>query len=387
MKYKGLVQQITNPAAYAIGNVARIWIQSQYHIAIGDRWGQITFSPTWQKFPHAHGSLPVGDLDAYFKFIRDSGKEIIGCVANGFNKQYNVALKSLPKDNPTLDKTNPASYSIYTKLLEQFVLRYGSVRNDALIDIADYGNLPSNPQSKVSGLNLINYVQILNEVNWYSGADPEQVLTGKQYALLFDYWCEKIWAIDPNMKVITAPTAKFDQAWLADFYINSRARWESRCDISANIYTFGGCGVWGRCDAIKPEDTDLIERFNHWLFVNSRQGWIAEFGVNSEKMSDLGYPEYGLDPFQSQAKYAIDYTNIALSKSNIKGVTLYKLADDDETRFAKTGLRYKHSTDPPAKPSFQIVKDAFEQPTQPPNKEKIEVEVAGDLSKFEISFE
>lgn len=366
MALKGGVSQITNPAQHTFGSLWRFWFQSQYHVAIGDRWGEITFSPTWQKFPHGYGDIKTGDFDSYLKLVKDKGIKIMAAMANGFEKQFSVALKSLPKDSPALDKTKPESYGIYEKLLKQTVLRYGSVKNDALIDIADYGNHPDNPQAKVSGLNLITYMQLLNEVNGYSGADPAQVLTGKQYAPLYDYWCNAIWSIDPNMKIISAPTARFDETWLNDFTNNSTAIWDARCNISMNVYLFGGCGVWGTCDAIKPENSPLFEQVNNWLKSKNLFGFITEYGCNSTKYSDLGYPDYpGLNAFESQAKLLIDSTKKWEEQSNVIGVTFYKLADDSETRFGPSGIMTRHSTDPKPKPSYPIVKNYFDSQTPP----------------------
>lgn len=369
MKLKGTVAHIYDPAYRFYGNFVRLGFTSQFMTPPDERFGQITLNPTWQMFPHASQGVAKGDMDGYLRTLKDRNVKVMAACWNGFNKKFNTPLKSLPMDGVGLDKTNPDSYKVYQSILEEMVTRWGS-----------------------TGQNTIWGMQLLNEINLYPGnPHPEETLTGAQYAVLLDYWRNAIRAIDPDMIIVTAPTARFDRVWLDSFW----NKWDGDLGndfenmfISINIYPFGGCGVWGTCDAKKPEETQpLRTEVNTWLKERNLQGIISEHGCNSEKLSDLGYPQYdGLGKNESQAKLIIDYTNAWLAESNIYAITAYQLKDSTEHRFAKTGTCFADSaSDPTPKPSYHIVKANFEQPTT--DKIPVEIDVIGDTSKLEITFE
>lgn len=378
MKYKGAVAQISQPFHYrTLGNMTRLWVHSQWCTPKGSRFGEITLSPNHKAFPHPVNGLPRGDMDEALRRLKDQGVSPIVCVANAYHEQFpEVHFKGLPKDNPTLDKTNINSYSIYRKIIKQIALRWGSVQNDSLIDISDTG-YTGVPQIKKSGMNLINFMQFFNEVNKYNGknADAES-LTGAEYADLFDTFITDVWTIDPDIKVIASPTARFDQTWLESFYnrmIGFGFEDDPRIYYSVNQYLFGGCSFGQTCNAVKPEDSPLFEQINTWMKERNLFYFITEHGCNSEKKYDLSYPDYlGRDKFECQAKFIIDSTNRWLSMSNCVGATFYQLIDDpNEPRFSETGVCDKDSTtNPTPKKSFEIVKEAFAQetpvPPQPP---------------------
>lgn len=370
-KLRGGVSHIYNPEYRCFGNGWRLWFKNQWFSQKGNNFGQLSFSPNWKEFPHPVNGIEKGDLDEHLSRMKARGIAVIACFDGSYNEHFGTAAKSVPKDHPSLDKTNPASYTLFERIIKQGVLRYGSVKNESLIDIADTVN--GRPQLKQSGLNTLEYVQLLNEVNKYNGKpDEAESLTGKEYALLFDVWCNAIWLIDANMKIISAPTARFDQVWLDDFYTNSNAIKDARCYVSANLYLFGPCGYSHtvKCNAVKPEDSTLYSQYNNWLVGKGKHGLVTEYGCNSEKIHDLGYPDYeGMNKFQAQAKHINDSTDSILALSNIIGATFYQLVDDpNETRFSETGTLDKDSTtDPTPKESYDLVKNHFSNIPVPPN--------------------
>lgn len=241
-------------------------------------------------------------------------------------------------------------------------------------------------------------MQIWNEVNKYNGknANAESV-TGAEYADLLYEFILDIWSIDPNIKIITSPTARFDQVWLDSFWerVNQKSYVAEFLNqdifLSVNQYLFGGCSFGQTCNAIKPEDSPLFEQINTWMKDRNLSYFITEHGCNSEKKYDIAYPDYvGRDKYECQAKFIIDSTNRWLSMSNCAGATFYQLVDDpNEDRFSETGVCDKDSqTNPTPKKSFEIVREAFSH-EPPPTSDKIpvEVDVTGDTTKLEITFE
>lgn len=226
LKLRGGVAQLTNPANLAFGGAWRIWFPSQYLTPPDERFGTVTVNPTWQNFPHPVGGIARGDMSGYLKSIKDRNIKVIACCANGYDKRYDVPLKSLPLDNPTLDKTHRTSYTIYENIFTEIIRQFGSKGNSS-----------------------IWAMQYLNEINNYSGAPyPEWTLTGAQYANLFYDWALMTWNLDTDMIVISAPTARFDIVWLDSFWnrivqLNAQDWFTSgRALISMNVYFFGGRG-------------------------------------------------------------------------------------------------------------------------------------------------
>lgn len=378
------------PQDKIFGDLHRCLITSQFLTPPDDRFGQITFSPTWQNFPPKLPGQPFGDFDLYLKTLKDRGVYVLANLLNGFNKKYTLPLKALPKNAPGLSSNDMNSWTLYRKLLEQFVLRYGHVRDDSKIDIADFsirysdGRLVA-PQSKISGLNLIGAVQILNELNntWVK-PDVEGRLSGAQYADLLHYLVEGIWAIDPQMAIVAQCTAGWSTPWWTEFFTTWNSNYgafpnydpitNTGIAISFNQYLVGGCGAFGQCIAKDPfvEIPRIGKEVNDFLKEHGAYAMVTEHGNGSERNSDLGYRDYpGLDKYQSQAKHIIDSTNLWLGFSNIIGCTFYQYVEDpQEPRFKYTGLLLHDATNAP-KPSYALVKDAFSKPIPLPANEPV----------------
>lgn len=377
------------PQDKIFGDLHRCLITSQFLTPPDDRFGHVTISPTWQNFPPKLPGFQFGDFDFYLEELKDRGVYVLANLLNGFNKKYSLPLKALPKNAPGLSSDDMASWTLYRKLLEQFVLRYGHVQNDSLIDIADFsirysdGRLVA-PQSKVSGLNLIGAVQILNELNntWVK-PDVEGRLSGAQYAHLLKYLTDAIWAIDPDMAIVAQCTAGWSTPYWTEFFDTWQAQYgtfpnynpttNTGIALSFNQYLVGGCGAFGQCLAKDPyeEIPRIGKSVNDFLVSKGAYAMVTEHGNASERNSDLGYRDYpGLDKYQSQAKHIIDSTNLWLGFSNIIGCTFYQYVDDpNEPRFRYTGL-IEHGTNI-EKPSYAIVKDAFSKPLPQPVKNKV----------------
>lgn len=389
VKYSGFVQQLYQPERNVVGNAVRYWFNSQTFTPPGSRFGGVTLSPNRKGFPHPVDGLERGDLDTFLKRQKERGINIIACMSGSFDEQYNTPLKSLPKDNPSDSKLDISSYDIYTKILVQTVIRYGSVVvPDSLIDIEPYGQGPWAPQIKKSGLDYLEWIQLGNEWNKYPGKPSNaESLEGDEYAPLFDWWCEKVWAIDPSMKILSMATAKFDQQWLDKFKSKSVHAHDSRVTIAMNVYLFGGCSFGQTCDAIKPFESTLPDQVNNWLVANNFKGFITEFGCGTEKHYDLSYPNYpGLDKNYSQAEYLKEGRERWLALSNIYGLLCYQNTDDpNESRFRYTGICYYNSNDKPnpiPKPHFQYLKEIFEQditPEPPPTVDSLRFWITTEL--------
>ena len=138
MKLKGVVSHIYNPEYRSFGNVARLWFKNQWFTPKGSRFGEITFSPNWKNFPHPVNGIKKGDLDEHLRRLAER-MSVIACFDGSYNEHFRTPAKSVPKDNPSLDKTLLSSYDLFRKILKQGILRWGSVQNDSLIDIAPYG--------------------------------------------------------------------------------------------------------------------------------------------------------------------------------------------------------------------------------------------------------
>lgn len=389
MKLRGATGHMYLAQDKVIGDIFRCLITAQFLTPPDDRFGQITLSPTWQNFPIKLQGEEFGNLDNYFKSLNDRGVYVMANLLNGFNKKYTLPLKALPKNAPGLSSDDMASWTLFRKMCEQFALRYGNVKDDSKIDIADFsirysdGRLVA-PQSKVSGLGTVKAMQIWNELNntWVK-PELEGRLSGKQCAHVLHYVVEGIWGIDPSMAIVAQCTAGWHINYWQEFFTEWEAHYGSFPNyspqtntgiaISFNQYLLGGCGAFSKC-RVKPAEVEIPrigKEANDFLKSRGAYALVTEHGCATELNSDLGYPDYpGLDKYQSQAKFIIDSTNLWLGFSNILGVMMYQYTDDpNEPRFRYTGL-LEHGTGN-EKPSYAIVKDAFSKPIPQPVNEPI----------------
>lgn len=388
MKLRGAVGHMYLPQEKVFGEIFRCLITAQFLTPSDDRFGQLTFSPTWQNFPK--NTTPYADFDLYLTQLKARNVHVMANLLNGFNKKYSLPLKALPKNAPGLSSDDMASWTLYRKMLEQFTLRYGKTKDDSKIDIAEnsivWNGKPQAPQTKVSGLNLVSSIQVLNEMqNTWVKPDAEGRLSGIQYAHVLKYVVDGIWSIDPQMMIVAGPTAGWDKSFWIDFFNTWTVSYGSfphfnpatkaGIAISFNQYLFGGCGVWGKCRVKDPavEIPKIAGAMNVFLKQYGAYAMITEHGCGTELSSDLGYFDYaGLDKYQSQAKFIIDSTNLWLSYSQMIAATFYQFEDDpNEPRFQYTGVLENNTLI--EKPSYAIIKDAFakpfvpvEIPTEPP---------------------
>jgi hypothetical protein len=215
-------------------------------------------------------------------------------------------------------------------------------------------------------------LQFLNEVNNNWVNPPEETrMNAATYARVCHHVWQAIQKIDPNMPMIVGPTYSwfpdylelFLQTWTTEF--GSFPKWNPYRNtgimFSFNMYLHDGkTGTWETSNVLDP--SVILDRFKpiqDWLETRGLYAMVTEFGCNSVKRSDLGYPDYpGLDNFQCQAKFITDSAAYMLSFQNIVGVTAYQLRDDsNEYRFQYTGLMYDNDN---KKPSYYIVRKYFE---------------------------
>lgn len=378
-KYRGGNGQMYLAQEKIFGQIHRCLLTTQFLTPKDHRFGQLTFSPNWKKFPH-----PDGNLDGYFKTLNDRGVNVIATLLNGFYEKYPLPLKALPKNAPGLSTDDMGSWSLYRNMCEQFALRYGHVKDDSKIDIADFGGYANGnnfgPQAKVSGLGTVWMMQILNEIfNTWVKPVEEGSMSGTQYAHVLHYVVDGIWSMDPQMAIMAQCTPGWNRDWWTEFFNtwtthygafpNYNPETNTGIAISFNQYLVGGCGAFGKCLVKDPfvEIPRIGKEVNDFLKDRGAYAFITEHGCASERNSDLGYPDYpGLDKYQAQAKHIIDSTNLWLSFSNILGATFYQYTTDpNEPRFEHTGIIDKGTGT--EKPSYHLVKAAFEQPIPNPD--------------------
>lgn len=369
IKMAGVATQLWGQEQDIFGSLVRLNFTAQFITPPDDRFGQLTVSPTWQNFPK-----PTADMDTYMQNMHDRGIYTMVNILNGFNKKYSVHLKAIPRNAPGLDENDMANYSIIRHLAEQIVLRYGSVKDDSRVDIADRGPswAPPGSQQVKSGLNTMSALQWLNEVNnpgWFDNG-RETVMSAPTNARVSHYIWEGIQSVDPNMPMVIGPTWDWHPNYLQEFLdtweneFGAFPKWNPDNNtgimFSFNKYLFGPGGPWASSNVENPAVVySEFQPIQEWLESRGLYAMVTEYGCNSEKRADLGYPDYaGLNKYEAQAKFINDQTNAMLSFPNIVGATVYQLKDDpNEHRFQYTGLM---SSETQRKPSYDIVRNYFE---------------------------
>lgn len=197
----------------------------------------------WDKLEHVQGqytfspSSPGGwDYDVMYTDMHANGFYVMGCIKqqpNWMEAAYPANLQNSQNapvkyvSGAQADKSLPASYTDYGKVLFQYVARYGSntTIDPALVTPHTVG--PDN--TKKIGLNIVNAVEVNNETDaWWQGLNRWQ--SADEYAANLSACYDGhmgtlgnnvgIKTADPNMVVVMGGTA-MTQPW----YIRGIVNW------------------------------------------------------------------------------------------------------------------------------------------------------------------
>ncbi|AEV33859.1 hypothetical protein Oweho_2901 [Owenweeksia hongkongensis DSM 17368] len=234
----------------------------------------------------------------------------------------NTAWKPISKgDDPEI----PSSYKEHARYMFQFSARYGSTR------VPHQQLMLQSENPKISGMNLINYVENWNEPdNWWSGREayftPFELAAmcsadydGHLGSLGLGYGAK---TADPNIKFVMGGLANMSLE-----YIKAMKLWSDHFrngSFPADVLNFhhysntSGGQDTNLKQAISPEDDSLKYKLAEIIeyrdrYLPGKEIWLSEFGYDTNPNSPQGVKAIGKnDVFEVQAQWLVrSYLEIA----------------------------------------------------------------------------
>ncbi|WP_127578941.1 discoidin domain-containing protein [Paenibacillus koleovorans] len=296
----------------------------------------------------APSNIPGVNFDTFYTDMKNAGMTVSPAQkakpAWLVSTDYNTPM-TVPNG---LSAIVPASYAARADHLFQFAARYGGT------SVADGKLKLTAGQPRVSGLNLIDYIEDWNEPNGDWGA-RKAYWTPYEYAAMLsaDYDGHVgtmgntfgIKTADPSMKVVMGGLAgyRFD-------YLRAMEAWSkyNRSDGSfpADVLNFHMyCQNTAKTKGISPEDCNLKGMTKELVdyrdtYMPGKEVWVSEFGYDTHPSSPQGAPVIGTKTnVEVQADWLVR-SYLALAASGIDRAMMYMLrdVDADNGKYSTSGL-------------------------------------------------
>lgn len=312
-------------------------------------------------------------VDDYLAAMKSANVDVLLCLMqspdwlNGHSVGINT--NDFPPIRPGLDRENPKSYSEVAAIYKAFAIRYGSRQwpvGSYKLDPAPPRWTNDQPQTFKSGLNLVKFIEVGNEVDrWWKIGTPEY-MTPREHAAFLIAVYDSIKLADPALMVVMAGLTNYDTKYLAAMksFCDERGR-KFPCDV-VNVHHYNNNGnlpgvqppTWLVNGGCSPEsDKDMATLAACVAFAKSigLPCWLTEFGFDTEPNSQMSpTPITGQTNDQTVAQWnvraALEGIRLGASRSY-----LFTLADEPNPSaglFQSCGLLRPESMAYVAKPAF-----------------------------------
>lgn len=284
------------------------------------------------------------NFDAFYSNLKKEGIVVSPCIQGTLSWVYG---KTQNKPVATgMDAENPHSYADHADHFFQFAARYGS--NKIPLGLLKLGE----NQQKLSGLNLIQFVENYNEQDkMWMGRLPRfhpyeyAAMTSADYDGHMGLMGKNVGIknADPKMQMVMGGLAGINIDYLKaiKFWSDFNRKGILPFDvINVHHYSQDSKLEEGNC----PERDSLKERINKLInyrntYMPGKQVWITEFGYDIHAGSTQRVPHIsGLTPEEIQAQWIIRYYLI-LASCGINKAAMYMLRDVD----ARSHIQYSSS--------------------------------------------
>lgn len=290
------------------------------------------------------GSRSGWYFDEAFKKIQDSGLSIDMCFQNAITNLQgtgNFNPNNKPIDAPGLSTTNPNSYKAISSALFQIAARYGETKvANNLLNVAI--------NQKISGLGLIQYIEVWNEPD-KTWDGPDAQFSPEEYAAMLSACYDSIKRADPYMKVVMAGLATLSIDYIKRMYTwfqTNRVDKKFAADVvNMHIYAFNNNSSQGPAET--PEDAKFKEQTQALVTyvknsIPNTQVWISEFGWDTNSGSVLCPKQIkGLTINEIQGRW-ITRAYLGFAAAGVDQAQLFILADPSQnyigTQFGTCGL-------------------------------------------------
>lgn len=301
------------------------------------------------------------NFDRYYAKIKSSGLMISPVIQGAtawLHGKTDFDFDHKPIDTALANTTDPFSYQAKAHHMYQFAARYGRQKiNDSLLTLA-----PGQP--RLSGLNLVQYVEDWNEQDKDWEGD-QAYFSPEEYAAMcsadYDGHCNSmnmgtatfgVKNADPSMKLVMGGLAKPDLEYIKsmnDWFKKNRVDKKFAADvINVHWYSWAdGKGPGGGGPAKSPEDDDLegrmleIVEFRDKYLPPQTEVWISEFGWDTNPKSPLRVPIIdGFDAEEIQGQWIVR-AYLAFAAAGVDRAMQYMLRDvnaSSSVQFSSSGL-------------------------------------------------
>ena len=325
--------------------------------------------------PMKQGQKQFLGVDDYLSYMKGKGVDVLLCLMESpdyLNGHSNgTGTNSWPAIRPGLDRANPASYSEIAGVYKTFAIRYGS----KVWPAGSYKIDPAPPrwngderQTYKSGLNLVTYIEVGNELDrWWAKGTPEY-MTPEEHAAFLIACYDSIKAADPKLKVVLGGLTDFDDKYLEAMkaFCAGRGRKFPADVINVHHYSSAGnvAGVlpptWPVNQAVPVELDKNAGSFSKCFTFARILGlpiWVTEFGYDTQPGSQMTPIATGnLSGEQLQAMWspraALEYLRLGADR-----VYLFTIADEPNPNaglFTSSGLLKGESTGYIPKEAFTV---------------------------------
>lgn len=288
-------------------------------------------------------------FDDAFRNIKQAGITTAMCFQGAIKNLHgngNFKFNDKPTDAPGLSTTKPGSYDHIADALFQIAARYGKTK-------VDPSKLKVKADQKVSGLDLVEYLEVWNEPDkGWEGADAE--FSPEEYAAMLSRCYDRIKEADPKMKVVMAGLSTLSVDYLkrmkAWFEANRADKKFAADVVNMHIYAFNNNINWKHAvekPAETPEDAGMREKATEVVKyceanIPGARVWISEFGWDTNAESLLAPKKIGnLSLSEVQARWIIR-AFLAFAAARVDNAQVFALIDPSQnyisTWFGTSGL-------------------------------------------------
>lgn len=335
----------------------------EYHLW---QWDEGNGDPSYRGYPHNQmqwsPNLVGWDFDEFYRTVNDNRIDIAPCLQGAApwlqHQQNRFPTNDKPTDQRSANTTDPRSYLARSHYLYQFAARYGSQQADPYL-------LTLHPdQPKLSGLNLIRYMEDWNEQDrdWEG---PNAQFAPEEYAAMlsadYDGHNQQLGSgnkstfgiknADPNMKVVMGGLVNVDIDYIEKMRVwfhDNRTDQKFAADvINVHIYAWkNGHDHQGGGPALSPEEARFKEKLQALTdyrdkYLENLEVWVSEFGWDTHENSVLSPPIIGqFDRQEVQAQWMLR-AYLAFAAAGVDRAQMYMLRDVDPYNpqwFSTSGL-------------------------------------------------
>lgn len=319
--------------------------------------------------PFLNGGKQFFGADEYLVYMHDKGVDVLLTLMQspGWLNGQGGLTNDFPPIRPGLDKTDPKSYMEFAQIYRAFAVRYGTKTGTYPLDSAPPRWNGDGPQVLKSGLGLVKYMEIGNEVDrWWN---QTQYMNAQEHAALLAACYDAIKSADPEMKVVMGGLTNYELPYLKEMQAWFTAHGRPFAADVINVHHYASLGnlpgvhppTWLPNQAAAPEldkDFATVSQVVSWAKSIGKPVWVTEYGYDTQAGSQMSpTPFAGLTLEQIQAQWDVRAT-LEYLRLGVQRTYLYTIADEANPNagtFASSGVLSGEGRGYAPKPSFDAM--------------------------------